>query len=173
MDPITLSIVGGLGLLGGGLNLFASSQQAKAYKQAAAQAQANAQYSYDLSVSQAEQEQYNRATADNAERKAGRRQLASIEGMYAKSGVLLEGTPGYMIGEQATVNALNTEQKTLESLQRRRYMLAQGRQALIEGDYQSSALRQQAKTTMIQGYASMASSSANLFSGLNSAGAFR
>jgi len=141
----------------------AGQDQKKAYQSAADQAQANALYNSQLAQQQADDERTTRAAKEAEEMRANRRRRAVIEGLYAKSGVLLEGTPGAMLTEQATVDAENVQNNTLQSLRKRQYLIRQGQFSLLEGDMQATAYREQGKAAAMQGFAGGASSLAGGF----------
>lgn len=142
-----------LGAIGSAVSMVMGYQATQA---AAKQAKYNAEYNNQLAQNQAEQERLNRAAAENEDRRQKKLRLSLIEAQYAKSGVLLEGTPGLMMQEQATADELSTQQGNLESLQKRRSLRAQGAQALWEGKFQAKQLKTQANIGLIGGLGSLA-----------------
>jgi len=135
-------------------------QQHQASQAAAKQAEYDAEYEAEVAENQAEQERLNRAEAEKIERSQTARRRAAQRASYAKSGVLLEGTPLTMMTEQAGVDELNIQQGNLESRQRQANLRAGGQAALQSGKKRSSALKRAGNInlltsvgrTAVQGY---------------------
>jgi len=98
--------------------------QHQASSSAAKQAENDAEYEAQVSEEQAKQEKFNRDAAEKSERTQSARRRAAQRASYAKSGVLLEGTPEIMLAEQAGVDEQNIQQGNLESRQKRRNIRA-------------------------------------------------
>ena len=134
--------------------------QREGTRNAAKQAEYDAEYEAEVAETQAEQEKLNRREAEKGERKMTARRRASQRASYAKSGVLLEGTPLTMLSEQASADELNIQQSNAESRQRRVNLLAGGQNALIAGRNKSNALKYKANTQFIGSAASAMGSGA-------------
>lgn len=135
--------------------------QYDAAQSAAKQAEYDAEYEAQIAENQAEQEKLNRAEIEKSERSQSARRKAAQRASYAKSGVLLEGTPLTMLAEQAGVDELNIQQGNLESRQKRANIRAGGRAALQSGKNRASAIRHGATANLITGIGQAASSSAS------------
>ena len=118
----------------------AGNYAANSAKAAAKQQQYNSEYQAQLAFNQAKQEGMNRTAAAEEENRQARHRRARILAMYAKSGVLLEGSPEFMLGEQARADIMGIDQRNLESMQRQRVLNNQGQNTLITGDWQSSLM---------------------------------
>ncbi len=116
--------------------------QHQATRAAAKQAEYDAEYEAQVAENQAEQEKLNIAEQEKIERKQTARRRAAQRASYAKSGVLLEGTPLTMLSEQAGVDEQNIQQGNLESRQRQANIRSGGKAALQSGKNRSSAIRQ-------------------------------
>jgi hypothetical protein len=134
-----------------GAGLFSAFSQYQAGKTAAKQAEYDAEYEAELRENQAEQERLNRLEAEKGERKMTARRRAAQRASYAKSGVLLEGTPLNLLSEQAAVDEKNIQQGNLESRQKRANLQAGAQAALTSGRNRASALRSGAKTSLLTG----------------------
>lgn len=136
----------------GGVSAYRSN------KAAAKQAEYNAEYDAKLAANEAEQESMNRAAAEREERAASRRRRALMEGRYAKSGLLLTGTPTDWLSEQAATDEYNAQEGNRVSTQRQTGLLAQADLSRTMGAQQASAFRTAGTTALIQGLGSAASS---------------
>lgn len=125
--------------------------QQQATKSAAKQAEYDAEYEAQVAENQAEQERLNRAEQEKTERKQTARRRAAQRASYAKSGVLLEGTPLTMLSEQAGVDELNIQQGNLESRQRQANIRHGGQAALQSGKNRASAMRSAGTTSLLTG----------------------
>lgn len=123
--------------------------QREGTRNAAKQAEYDAEYEAEVAENQAEQEKMNRAEAEKGERKMTARRRASQRASYAKSGILLEGTPLTMLSEQASADELNIQQGNVESRQRQTNLLAGGQSALYAGKSRSRALNYASKATLV------------------------
>lgn len=125
--------------------------QHQATKSAAKQAEYDAEYEAEVAENQAEQEKLNRAEQEKEERSQTARRRAAQRASYAKSGVLLEGTPLTMLSEQAGVDELNIQQGNLESQQKQSNIRHGGQAALQSGKNRASAMRSAATTNLLTG----------------------
>lgn len=147
-------IFGGAGLMAGltaVAGLFGTYAQYQAGKAAAKQAEYDSEYEAELRENQAEQERLNRAETERQERRMTARRRASQRASYAKSGVLLEGTPLTLLSEQAGIDEKNIMQGNLESRQKQANLIAGGQAALTSGKNRSRALKSQASTSLLTG----------------------
>jgi hypothetical protein len=152
MDPITatLLIIGIVGTLAG----TTMSYQAK--KAAGQQAQYNADHAAKVEEMQAEEEKLRRSAQERQERKQARMRRASIEADFAKSGLLMTGTPVYLLEEQAKADEMNIlEGNRISSVG---FMRSMERARLIrqQGKFDKSAADYGATTTLISGAGSLA-----------------
>jgi len=123
--------------------------QKQASDNAAKQAEYDAEYEAEVSSEQARQEKLNRAAKEKDERSQSARRRAAQRASYAKSGVLLEGSPLTMLSEQAAVDEQNIQQGNLESRQTRRNLRHGGAAALVSGKNRASAYRAQGTTNLL------------------------
>ena len=102
---ITLSFIFGGSGLWAGLSalagIFGTVQQVQSQRAEAKQAEYDAEYEAQVREQEAEQERLNREEAEKSEREMTERRKAQQRSSYAKSGVLLEGTPLNLLAEQA------------------------------------------------------------------------
>ena len=150
-------------IVGAAAGLFGAYSQYQASQSAAKQAEYDAEYQAELSENQAEQEKLNRAEQEKGERSQLARRRAAQRASYAKSGVLLEGTPLTMLSEQAGVDEQNIQQGNLESRQRQSNLKAGGQAALQSGKNRSSAYKTQGRTNLLTGLGKTAVSSAQSY----------
>ena len=129
--------------------LYAGAQQKKSSEAAAKQATFNAEYDADLKAKQAEQERLNRNADETKERGMASRQRAIMEASYAKSGVLIDGTPSNYLYEQDLESETDIQQANLESNQKRKGLGISANNSLIEGQNKASAYRHQGRTALI------------------------
>ena len=149
MDPITATIMI-VAMLGSAYMSYTSSMDAAKFaadssSAAAKQAKYNAEHDSEVQRNQAEQERLNRAATAVEEERQARHRRAKIEAMYAKSGVLLEGSPEYMLGEQAMVDTMGIDQRNSESLQRQRNLMVGAQNTLIQGNFEADMMKSQGK----------------------------
>jgi len=154
MDPFTATLlllaVAGTGQAIGGY------LQYQAYQDAADVERARAAHDAQVAQQQAKQEALNRRTAEAEEIRQARRRRATIEAIYARSGVLLTGTPSEWLVEQAGVDAWNREQGNLASRQTQTGLLDQARMIEWKGRQRARAYRQQGTAALIGGFTDMA-----------------
>lgn len=143
------------------MSMSASREQAK-------QAEYNAEYDADVAEKAAAEEKSARAAKEVSERKQSRRRLASMEAKYAKSGLLMTGTPTLMVTEQAKTDELNILQRNrFSSIRAQRLQEGAGiRRA--QGSFESGAYNIQGTSQLLSGVGSAASTGASY--GLQSGG---
>lgn len=130
-------------------------QQAQAADAAGDAAQAQADYDARVARNQAEQETLTRAAQASAERSAARRRRANIEAMYARSGVLLEGTPGEWLVHQAGQDQWNIESANWAANRGSLNLMAQADQLLAAGHNAQIAARYQRNAAIVGGVGSV------------------
>lgn len=151
-----------------------TSQQAKQAKMnqeaMADQERANAERAAQEKENQAEQERLNRQATAKEERKNQRRRKALMESSYAKSGVLLEGTPGNYLVDQAETDELEVQRGNQRSEARALGLEISGAGIKSEGafnanmmDAKADAYGRQAQSSLIAGGINAASSAAGSY----------
>lgn len=152
MDPITatLLIIGIVGTLGG------TAMSYKAQREAGQQEKYNADHAAKAEEMQAQEEKERRAAQERQDRKQARMRRASIEAGFAKSGLLMTGTPVYLLEEQAKADEMNILEGNrisnvgfMRALERAKIMRQQGKFAKESGDYGAT-------TTLVSGLGSVA-----------------
>lgn len=123
-------------------------------KASAKQAEVNAEAGAEQAARDIEQERLNRQAGQKAEAKHARRRRAAIEAAYAKSGVLIEGTPGEFLQEQAGVDELNIQQRTKASEARVLGLGVRAKNIGIQGRATASGLRARGRGDLLGGVAS-------------------
>ena len=103
-------------------------------------------------------------------REAQRRRRATIEAGYAKSGVLLEGTPAQLLVNQREADEYNVQATHYEGNERRKRMLWASDNGERLGEFESKSLRRQANADFISG---MGDTVAKTAKGTNKIGADR
>jgi hypothetical protein len=88
--------------------------------------QRNAVYAAESAANRAEQEQLERASERSEQKSKARRQRRLQEAMYAKSGVLLDGTPSNYLTAQAETDELNVQRADQISMRERINTLYEG-----------------------------------------------
>ena len=125
----------------------------------AAKAQASAQkkigeYNAKQAQKEAQQERLDRDAAEKEERKENRRRLASIENMYAASGVLIDGTSAVdALAAQSAADELNVLNRNRESENRARSLESQGKIGLWESNIKAQAYKMQGRAALVDGAA--------------------
>ena len=94
--------------------------------------QRNAVYAAESAANRAEQEQLERASERSEEKSKSRRLRRLQEAMYAKSGVLLDGTPSNYLTAQVETDELNVQRA--DQISRREQI-----NTLYDGDLQKAA----------------------------------
>lgn len=125
--------------------------QYQASQDQAKQVEYDAEYEAELSENQAEQEKLNRAAKEKGDRSQMARRRAAQRASYAKSGVLLEGTPLTMLAEQAGTDEQNIQQGNLESRQRQTNLKSGGQAALQSGKNRAGAYRYAGNANLLTG----------------------
>ena len=156
MDPITatLLIIGVLGTIG------ATAMSYQAQTESAKQSQYNSEYEAKREEMMAEEEKARREAQERLERRQTRARRASIEAGFAKSGLLMTGTPTYLLEEQAKSDEMNISEATRVS--NTGFMRSMEKAALIrqQGKFESESLKYGATTSLISGASSIAMSGA-------------
>ena len=156
---VTAAAVGiGLAIFSALGTAYGVYSQMEAQSTAAKQAEYDAEYQAEVAENNAEQEKLNRAEKEKSERSETARRRAAQRASYAKSGVLLEGTPLTMLSEQAGVDEQNIQQGNLESRQKQTSLRHGGQAALQSGKNKSSAYKSAAKTNLMAGIGKTAAS---------------
>lgn len=137
--------------------LASSMAQASAQQAAAKQAQANAEYNAQVQEGAADEEAAQRAIEATSERKQSIRQLASMEARFAKSGLLMAGTPTLMISEQAKADEFNILTRDRASAIRTSNLRTEADLLRMQGADARRAGRTAATTSILGGVASAAS----------------
>ena len=148
--PLALLIIG----LAGTFAATAMSYQSQT--QAAKQASYNAEYEAKREEMMAEEESARRSAQERLERRQARSRRASIEAGFAKSGLLMTGTPTYLLEEQAKSDEMNISEATRVS--NTGFMRAMEKAAVIrqQGAFESKSLKYGATTSLISGAGSIA-----------------
>jgi len=110
-------------------------------------AERNAQHAAEAAANKSEQERLNRASERKEERGQMARRRALQESMYAKSGILLDGTPSDYLVEQAETDELNVQRGDQASQMERTNILYQGNRQSAEYMNQSNSLNFAAKVS--------------------------
>jgi hypothetical protein len=148
-----------------------ASKQAEANQDAMAeQERVNAERAAQEKENQAEQERLNRAAEAKEERKQQRRRKALMEGAYAKSGVLLDGTPGQYLTAQSETDELEVQRGNQRSEARALGLQINGEALKSEGYFNSNMMKakadaygRQANSSLIAGGLNVASSAAGSY----------
>jgi hypothetical protein len=152
MDPITATLLI-LAVVG---TTAATAMSYQAQTQAAKQTSYNAEYEAKAEEIKAEEEKAQRAAQERMERRQTRSRRASIEAGFAKSGLLMTGTPTYLLEEQAKSDEMNIGEANRQ--QKTSFMRSMERASIIrqQGKFQSESLKYGATTTLISGASSLA-----------------
>lgn len=118
----------------------------------------NAEYAAEAAANKDEQEKLDRREERKEQRKEQRRKHALMEAAYAKSGVLLDGTPSNYLVAQAETDQLNISRADQVSQTERRNILYQGQLQANEHMNRARAYESAARSTMIGGVVASASS---------------
>lgn len=137
-----------LSMMGTAYSAYSGYQQGK---QQAKIAEQNAQQSAKLAQNQAEIERTRRSSERSSQQDSQRRRRALQEASYAKSGVLLEGTPAEYLTEQAEVDALNVVQADQDSDQKIKGYLFQGQMGMMNAMNESDAYGYSANASLLTG----------------------
>lgn len=107
----------------------------------------------------------NRESERREQKSKDKRRRSLIEASYAKSGVLLDGTPSEYLAEQAGTDELNVQRQDQVSKQKRMNYLYEGAVQSNEYKNQASAYKSDARGTLISGTIGMASSAMTMGAG--------
>ena len=158
---------------------YTAYSQSEAQKAQADQAEAVAEnesnrleFDAEREVNKAEQEKMNRQAAEKSERDSHLRRRALMESSYAKSGVMIEGTPSEFLVDQETTDELNVQRNNQVSEAKRMgfkvnadLLNSEAAWATELGDSQASAYRSSAQSTLIGGALGAVSAGAGAFAG--------
>jgi len=155
------AIIIGLMIAAAAATAASTAMSYMAQKEAGKQAGYNAEYNAKLEEMKAEEEAARRAQQERQERKKSRMQRASIEAEFANSGLLMTGTPTFLLEEQAKVDELNTLEgnRIVET----GFMRSMERASLIrqQGQFDKEMANYGATTTLVKGAGSLAMSAAS------------
>lgn len=149
----------------------AQKAQAKQQEQMAAAEERNARYAAEGAANRAEQERMERESERKEERDQQKRRRSKQEAIYAKSGVLLDGTPAAYLTAQAETDELNVQRADQVSERERVNTIYEGN--LQKADHLAKAnsynfaadqSKAAAKNTMIGGMFSAVSSGVGAYS---------
>ena len=118
------------------------------------QAEENAEYNAKIAEQDADEEQAARAVESTDERKLSRRTLAHMEAKYAKSGLLMAGTPMQMMIEQAESDEFNILSRDRVSNIRSQNFRTEADLLRMQGKDAAKAGRTGAITSLLTGSAS-------------------
>lgn len=137
--------------------MAASAASARAQYVQGKQAEANAEYNAQVVEDEAREEQAIRSIEATEERKVSRRKLASMEARFAKSGLLMSGTPTLMLSDQAKADEFNILSRDRGSIVRTQNLRTEADLLRIQGSDAASAGAVGAGTSLLGGAASAAS----------------
>jgi hypothetical protein len=150
----------------------ASKQQEKIADSQAEQERLNSERAAQEKANESEQERLNRQAQAKEERSSNLRRRAIIEGSYAKSGVLMDGTPGEFLAQQAETDELNIQRGDQQSRARSLGLKISGEALKSEGLFNSNVMKSQAdaygtqaKTSLIGGAIGAGGSAAKSYYG--------
>ena len=148
-------------------SLFSGFSGSKSAKKAAAQAKRIAKAQGAEYERQIGEEEVFRAEQRKSELDTSIRRLSTAKGIYAKSGLLLTGSPAQALEEQERIDQYNIGQMDKQSQSRIEALRAQARIAMLGGQQTASALRTQGQTAMISGLFGAAQGGINIYEGLS------
>lgn len=134
---------------------YSSSEQ---QKELAKVAEDNAEYAAESAANKDEQEKLNRQSERKEQRKDHRRRKAIMEAGFAKSGVLLDGTPSNYLVAQSETDELNIQRADQVSQVERRNILYEGQLQANEYMNKAAAHKNAATAALIGGVVSMSGS---------------
>lgn len=132
--------------------------QSEAQKSQAKVAEKNAEYAAEAAANKDEQEQLNRRSERKEQRHEQRKRRSVMEAAYAKSGVLLDGTPSNYLIAQTETDQLNVSRADQVSQTRRTNILYEGQLQANEYMNKANALKSAARSTLIGGAIKIAGS---------------
>jgi len=139
--------------------LFGAVSSYRAGQQQADLAEQQAEINAEMARREAEADAREESEEMRRLRDQQRRRRAQIEAAYAKSGVLLEGTPAEMLTRQRETDEFNVQSRHYEGNERRKTMLWSADQGKRMGGAQASAMRRRANSSFISGIGNTAASS--------------
>lgn len=143
---MAFAVVSALGAAYGAYTQYEAQQaQAKQQENMAEAAERNAQHAAEAAANKSEQERLNRESQRKEDRSQMARRRSIQEAMYAKSGILLDGTPSDYLVEQAGTDELNIQRADQASQMERTNILYQGNRQSGEYMNQSNSLKFAAK----------------------------
>jgi len=148
MWPLLGLVLKWVGAAAAGYSAYSSYETGKA---SAKQVEVNAEAEAKQAAADVDQERLNRQSDQKAEAKQALRRRSAIEAAYAKSGVLIEGTPGQFLQEQAGIDELNIQQRTRASQALTAGMGVRAKNLSILGRAKSDALRSKAGSDLAGG----------------------
>jgi hypothetical protein len=137
-----------LSMMGTAYSAYSGYQQGK---QQAKIAEQNAQQSAKYAQQQTEIETQRRSSERSSQQEQQRRRRALQEASYAKSGVLLEGTPADYLTEQAETDALNVAQADQDSEQRIKGYLFKGQMGMMNAMNEADAYSSASSASLLAG----------------------
>lgn len=152
--PLTLGVIGiddAIMILAIAAMATGTVMSSMAQRQAAKQAEYNADYQAKAEEMAAEEEKARRAAQERLERRQARARRAEIEAGFAASGLLMTGTPTYLLEEQAKSDEMNILEANRVS--DTNFMRSMERAKIIrqQGQFESASLKYGATTTLITG----------------------
>ena len=121
-------------------------------KASAKQAEYNAEADAERKSREAEQSRLNRQAGERQESKEAHRRRAAAEAAYAKSGVLIEGTPGEFLAEQAGIDEQNIQDRTRAAEARTLGIELSASDSLTQGRSLASGYRAKGTGDLIGGF---------------------
>jgi hypothetical protein len=143
------------------ITMASAAASAKAQYDAGKQQQKNAEYNAAIKEDQADEEQAVRAIESIEERNQSRRRLSSMEARYAKSGVLMAGTPELFMQSQAESDEFNILTRDRASSIRTSNFRTEADMLTAQGEGAYKAGKTGAFTSLLSGAASAASTGYN------------
>lgn len=137
--------------------LYQGYAQKQAADDAAKQTELNAVRDAEASQAEAEQERLNREANAKEETRQNARRQAAIRAYYAKSGVMMTGTPEMLTAEQAKIDELNVKEGDRQSKMKRLGIDLAARRNFSLGMSTADSYRSQGNSAMIGGYLNAAS----------------
>ena len=130
-------------------SLYQGYTQYQTQKTQAKQAEINAQHAAEVGAQRAEAEKVRRETERGDQNESYRRRRAQQEASYARSGVLLDGTPSAYLTEQAETDELSVQRQDQASEQKRIGYLYQGLSQSVDYQNQADAYKYSSNASLI------------------------
>lgn len=161
--PLLLLMIPMLALMGTSMYMTYTAGR----KQEAAQ-KAIGKYNAQQAENQARQERLDRAAEEKEERKAAQRRMASIENMYAASGVLVDGTSALdALAAQGAADELNVLNRNRVSENRAKQIETQGKLGLWESTVNAQMTRLKTNAALVDGAAGIFSIASSASGGMS------